>query len=236
MQFDKGFLSPYFITDPQTMKCVLEDALILIHEKKISNLRELLPAAREARHRRRKPLLIIAEDVEGEALAALWSTACGESCRSAPSRPPAFGDRRKAILQDIAVLTGGTFVSQDLGINLENLELAQLGTRQAHSDRQGHDDDRRGRRQVLGHQGADRPHPARHRDDDQRLRQGKARGAAGEALGRRRRRQGRRLHRNRSQGEEGPRRRRAPRDARGSRRRHRAGRRRRRPAGPGRGR
>ena len=127
MQFDKGFLSPYFITDPQTMKCVLEDTLILIHEKKISNVREMLPLL-EKLVTQAKPLLIIAEDVEGEALAALVVNRLRGVLRVCAVKAPAFGDRRKAILQDIAVLTGGTFVSQDLGINLENLELTQLGS------------------------------------------------------------------------------------------------------------
>ena len=127
MQFDKGFLSPYFITDPQTMKCVLEDTLILIHEKKISNVREMLPLL-EKIVTAAKPLLIIAEDVEGEALAALVVNRLRGVLKVCAVKAPAFGDRRKAILQDIAVLTGGTFVSQDLGINLENLELAQLGS------------------------------------------------------------------------------------------------------------
>jgi chaperonin GroEL len=127
MQFDKGFLSPYFITDPQTMKSVLEDTLVLIHEKKISNVREMLPLL-EKIVTQGKPLLIIAEDVEGEALAALVVNRLRGVLKVCAVKAPAFGDRRKAILQDIAVLTGGTFVSQDLGINLENLELAQLGS------------------------------------------------------------------------------------------------------------
>jgi len=127
MQFDKGYLSPYFITDPQTMKCVLEDALILIHEKKISNLRELLPLL-ETVVTGGRPLLIIAEDVEGECLAALVVNRLRGVLRICAVKAPGFGDRRKAILQDIAVLTGGTFVSEDLGTKLENLALGQLGS------------------------------------------------------------------------------------------------------------
>jgi len=127
MQFDKGFLSPYFMTDPQTMRCVLEDALILIHEKKISNLRDLLPLLEKVASSAR-PLLIIAEDIEGEALAALVVNRLRGVLRVCAVKAPAFGDRRKAILQDLAVLTGGTFVSEDLGVKLENLELSQLGS------------------------------------------------------------------------------------------------------------
>jgi chaperonin GroEL len=127
LQFDKGYLSPYFITDPQTMKCVLEDTLILIHEKKISNLRELVPLLEKVVAAGR-PLLIIAEDVEGECLAALVVNRLRGIFKVCAVKAPGFGDRRKAILQDIAVLTGGEFVSEDLGVKLENLELSQLGS------------------------------------------------------------------------------------------------------------
>jgi chaperonin GroEL len=127
MQFDKGYLSPYFMTDPHTMRCVLEDAAILIHEKKVSNLRDLLPLLEKVASSGR-PLLIIAEDVEGEALAALVVNRLRGVLRVCAVKAPAFGDRRKAILQDIAVLTGGTFVSEDLGTKLENLELSALGS------------------------------------------------------------------------------------------------------------
>jgi chaperonin GroEL len=127
MQFDKGYLSPYFITNPQTMECVLEDALILIHEKKISNLRDLLPLLEKVAQSGR-PLLVIAEDVEGEALAALVVNRLRGVLRVGAVKAPGFGDRRKAILGDISVLTGGTFVSEDLGTSLEALELNQLGS------------------------------------------------------------------------------------------------------------
>jgi len=127
MQFDKGYLSPYFITNPQNMECVLEDAYILIHEKKISNLRDLLPLLEKVA-RSGKPLLVIAEDVEGEALAALVVNRLRGVLKVAAVKAPGFGDRRKAILGDISVLTGGTFVSEDLGTSLENLDLGQLGT------------------------------------------------------------------------------------------------------------
>ncbi|MBE3097262.1 MAG: chaperonin GroEL [Planctomycetes bacterium] len=127
LQFDKGYLSPYFITDPQTMKCVLEDTLILLHEKKISNLRELVPLLEKVVTAGR-PLLIIAEDVEGECLAALVVNRLRGVFKVCAVKAPGFGDRRKAILQDIAILTGGEFVSEDLGVKLENLELSQLGS------------------------------------------------------------------------------------------------------------
>ncbi len=127
MQFDKGYLSPYFITNPQNMECVLEDCLILIHEKKISNLRDLLPLLEKVAQSGR-PLLVIAEDVEGEALAALVVNRLRGVLRVGAVKAPGFGDRRKAILGDISVLTGGTFVSEDLGTSLEALELNQLGS------------------------------------------------------------------------------------------------------------
>jgi chaperonin GroEL len=127
LQFDRGYLSPYFITDAQTMKCILEDAYILIHEKKISNLRELVPLL-EKTATAGKPLLVIAEDVEGEALAALVVNRLRGVLKICAVKAPGFGDRRKAILTDIAVLTGGEFVSEDLGTKLENLELSQLGS------------------------------------------------------------------------------------------------------------
>jgi len=126
MQFDKGYLSPYFITEPQTMRCVIEDTLILIHEKKITNLRELVPLL-EKIVTANQPLFIIAEDIEGEALAALVVNRLRGVLRVCAVKAPGFGDRRKAILQDIAVLTGGQFVSEDLGTKLDTLELSQLG-------------------------------------------------------------------------------------------------------------
>ncbi|MDP6381011.1 MAG: chaperonin GroEL, partial [Phycisphaerae bacterium] len=127
MQFDKGYLSPYFITDTANMRSVLDDCLILIHEKKISNLRELLPLL-EKTVASSKPLLIIAEDIEGEALAALVVNRLRGVLAICAVKAPGFGDRRKAMLGDVATLTGGTFVSEDLGVKLENLEIDQLGT------------------------------------------------------------------------------------------------------------
>jgi chaperonin GroEL len=126
MQFDKGYLSPYFMTDPKTAECVLEDAVILIHEKKISNLNDLLPLLNKVAGSG-KPLLIIAEDVENEALAALVVNRLRGVLKVAAVKAPGFGDRRKAMLGDIATLTGGTFFAEDLGRSLESIELNELG-------------------------------------------------------------------------------------------------------------
>ena len=126
MQFDKGYLSPYFMTDPADGQCTLEDAYILIHEKKISNLPDLLPLLNKIATAG-KPLLIIAEDVESEALAALVVNRLRGVLKVCAVKAPGFGDRRKAMLGDIAVVTGGTFISEDLGQSLESMELEALG-------------------------------------------------------------------------------------------------------------
>ena len=127
MQFDRGYLSPYFITDAEKMKVVLEDPYILIHEKKLSNLQSMLPVL-EAVVQSGKPLLIIAEDVEGEALATLVVNKLRGGLKIAAVKAPGFGDRRKAMLEDIAILTNGTVISEDVGIKLENVTLDMLGT------------------------------------------------------------------------------------------------------------
>jgi chaperonin GroEL len=127
MQFDKGYLSPYFITDPQTQDCTFDDALILIFEKKISNLKDMLPLLEKVA-KAGKPLLIIAEDVEGEALATLVVNSMRGTLKAAAVKAPGFGDRRKAMLEDIAVLTGGTFITEDLGIKIEGLGIKELGS------------------------------------------------------------------------------------------------------------
>ena len=126
MQFDRGYLSPYFITDPERMECALENALILIHEKKISSMKDLLPLLEQIA-KLGKPLLIIAEDVEGEALATLVVNKLRGTLQCAAVKAPGFGDRRKAMLEDIAVLTGGTAITEDLGIKLENVKIEDLG-------------------------------------------------------------------------------------------------------------
>jgi chaperonin GroEL len=126
MQFDRGYLSPYFVTNSEKMRVELEDAYVLIHEKKLGNLQELLPVL-EAVVQSGKPLVIVAEDVEGEALATLVVNKLRGGLKIAAVKAPGFGDRRKAMLQDIAILTGGTAVSEDLGIKLENVTLDMLG-------------------------------------------------------------------------------------------------------------
>jgi chaperonin GroEL len=126
MQFDRGYLSPYFITNPDKMIAELEDAYILLHEKKLSNLQSMLPVL-EAVVQSGKPLLIVAEDVEGEALATLVVNKLRGGLKIAAVKAPGFGDRRKAMLEDIAILTGGQVISEDLGIKLENVTLAMLG-------------------------------------------------------------------------------------------------------------
>jgi chaperonin GroEL len=126
MQFDRGYLSPYFVTDPERMEVVLEDAYILISEKKISNMKDLLPVL-EAIARQQKPFLIIAEDVEGEALATLVVNKLRGTLHCAAVKAPGFGDRRKEMLKDIAILTGGQVISEELGIKLESVTLNDLG-------------------------------------------------------------------------------------------------------------
>jgi chaperonin GroEL len=126
MQFDRGYLSPYFVTDAERMECVLEDALILIHEKKISVMKDMLPLLEQVA-RAGKPFLIIAEDIEGEALATLVVNKLRGTLHCAAVKAPGFGDRRKAMLEDVAILTGGKAITEDLGIKLENIKLEDLG-------------------------------------------------------------------------------------------------------------
>ena len=126
MQFDRGYLSPYFVTDPERMEVVLENPLILIHEKKISSMKDLLPVLEQVA-RSGRPLLIIAEDVEGEALATLVVNKLRGTLQAAAVKAPGFGDRRKAMLEDIAILTGGKAITEDLGLKLENVKLEDLG-------------------------------------------------------------------------------------------------------------
>ncbi len=127
MQFDRGYLSPYFVTNPDQMKVELENPYVLVYEKKISNMRDLLPLLEQVVNSRR-PLLIIAEDIDGEALATLVVNKIRGTINVAAVKAPGFGDRRKAMLEDIAILTGGKAISEDLGLKLENLTLADLGT------------------------------------------------------------------------------------------------------------
>ena len=126
MQFDRGYISPYFVTDPERMECVLEDAFLLIHEKKISSMKDVLPILEQVA-RMGKPFVILAEEIEGEALATLVVNKLRGTLSCAAVKAPGFGDRRKAMLEDIAILTGGQVISEDLGIKLENVKITDLG-------------------------------------------------------------------------------------------------------------
>jgi chaperonin GroEL len=126
MQFDRGYLSPYFVTDPQSMECVLEDAYVLVHEKKISSIKDLVPVLEKVVNSG-KPLLIIAEEVEGEALATLVINKLRGTFKVAAVKAPGYGDRRKAMLQDVSIMCGGQAIFEDLGIKLENIQLTDLG-------------------------------------------------------------------------------------------------------------
>ena len=126
MQFDRGYLSPYFVTDPERMEVAIEEPLILLHEKKISSMKDLLPVLEQVA-RQGKPLLIVAEDIEGEALATLVVNKLRGTLNVAAVKAPGFGDRRKAMLQDMAVLTGGQVIAEELGLKLENVTLKDLG-------------------------------------------------------------------------------------------------------------
>src|SRR6266852_382205 len=126
MQFDRGYVSPYFVTDPKRMEVVLEDAYVLIHEKKLSNMKDLLPVLEQVAHSA-KPLLIIAEDIENEALATLVVNKLRGILKVAAVKAPGFGDRRKAMLEDIAILTGGKLIAEEMGIKLETVTLKELG-------------------------------------------------------------------------------------------------------------
>ena len=126
MQFDRGYLSPYFVTDPERMECVLEDAYLLIHEKKISNMKDILPVLEQIA-KSSKPFIIIAEDIEGEALATLVVNKIRGTLHCVAVKAPGFGDRRKAMLEDIAILTGGKLIAEELGIKLDNISLSDLG-------------------------------------------------------------------------------------------------------------
>ncbi len=126
MQFDRGYLSPYFVTDPQSMTCEYDDCYVLVHEKKVSNIRDLVPVLEKVANSG-KPLLIIAEDVEGEALATLVINKLRGTFKSVAVKAPGYGDRRKAMLQDLAIMVGGTAIFEDLGVKLENIQLSDLG-------------------------------------------------------------------------------------------------------------
>ena len=128
MQFDKGYLSPYFMTDADTQECKLEDAYVLLYEKKISSLKDIQPILEKVVAAGNKPLLLVAEDIEGEALATLVVNRIRGSLKICAVKAPGFGDRRKAMMEDIAILTGGKFITEDLGLKLDGIELSDLGT------------------------------------------------------------------------------------------------------------
>ena len=225
MQFDRGYLSPYFVTDPERMEVVLENPVILIHEKKISSMKDLLPVLEQVA-RLGQPLLIIAEDIEGEALATLVVNKLRGTLHAAAVKAPGFGDRRKAMLEDIATLTGGKAITEDLGVKLENLKLEDLGKAKKITIDKDNTTIVEGGGHVGGHRGPRQAAARAGRGHHVGLRPRETAGAAGQAGRRRRHHQGRRGHRNRDEGEEGARRRRDARDQGGGRRRDRPRRRR----------
>ena len=210
MQFDRGYLSPYFITNADKMVAELDDALILLHEKKLSSLQPMVPLL-ESVIQSGKPLLIVAEDVEGEALATLVVNKLRGGLKIAAVKAPGFGDRRKAMLQDLAILTGGQVISEDLGMKLENVGIDMLGRAKKVRITKGRHHGHRRRRRQGRDPGPRQPDPPAGRGDHLGLRQGEAAGAAGQARGRRRGHPRRRLDRDRGEGAQGPRRRRAER-------------------------
>ena len=226
MQFDRGYLSPYFITNAEKMIAELEDPYILIHEKKLTGLQAMLPVL-EAVVQSGKPLVIVAEDVEGEALATLVVNKLRGGLKVAAVKAPGFGDRRKAMLEDIAILTGGTMIAEDLGIKLENVTLQMLGKAKRIRIEKENTTIVDGAGKKADIDGARRADQGADRGDDLRLRQGEAPGASGQARGRRRGDPRRRRDRGRGQGEEGSCGRRPQRHSRGGRGRRAAGRRRR---------
>ena len=226
MQFDRGYLSPYFVTDAERMECVFEDPYILIHDKKISNMKDLLPILEQIA-RAGKPLLVIAEDVEGEALATLVVNKLRGTLNACAVKAPGFGDRRKAMLEDISILTGGKAIMEETGIKLEGIQAGGLGPREARHGGQGHHHHHRRRRIAEEYRGPDQATSGPDRRDNLGLRSREAAGAPGEAGRRRGDHQGRRRNRDRDEGEEGPCRGRSTCHSRRGRGRHRAGRRRR---------
>ena len=220
MQFDKGYLSPYMITDAERMEAVLDDPYILVANQKIGAVKDLLPVLEQVIQAGR-PLLIVAEDVEGESLATIVVNKLRGTFQAVAVKAPGFGDRRKRMLEDIAILTGGEVITEEMGLKLENTKLSQLGhARQVVVDKDsttiidgaGESDAIKGRIKQL---------KARDREHRLRLRPREAPGAPREAVGRRRGRQGRRCHRDGDEGDQAPRRGRAagrPRRPRGGRR------------------
>ena len=203
MRFDKGYISPYFVTDTERMETVLDDPYVLIVNSKVSNLKDLLPILEKV-IQAGKPLVVIAEDVDGEALAALIVNKIRGTFKSVAVKAPGFGDRRKAMLTDIAILTGGQVISEEVGLKLDGVGLELLG--QARSVVVTKDETTI--IEGAGSSDADRrpgqPDPDRDRELRLRLRPGEAAGAAGQAGRRRCGDQGRRGHRGRAQGAQAP--------------------------------
>ncbi len=232
MQFDRGYLSPYFVSDAERMECVFEDPYILIHDKKISNMKDLLPILEQIA-RAGKPLLVIAEDVEGEALATLVVNKLRGTLSACAVKAPGFGDRRKAMLEDISILTGGKAIMEETGIKLDSIKLEDLGR----AKRVTVDKDTTtiidGGGTQKRHRGPDQAAPRPGGRHHVGLRPRETAGAAGEAGRRRGHHQSRRRHRDRDEREEGSRGRCPACHPRGGGGRHRAGRRRRAAAGIG---
>ena len=205
MQFDRGYLSPYFISDPDRMECVLEDPYILIHEKKISNMKDLLPVLEQIA-RSGKPLLVIAEEVEGEALATLVVNKLRGTLNACAVKAPGFGDRRKAMLEDIGILTGGKAIFEETGIKLEGVRLEDLGKAKRVTVDKDNTTIIDGGGNAEDHRSPHQAAPRAGRRDHFRLRSREAPGTPGQARGRRRGDQSRRGYRDRNEREEGSRR------------------------------
>ncbi len=204
MQFDRGYLSPYFINNPDKQMALLEDPYILLFDKKVSNIRDLLPVLEQVA-KAGKPLMIVAEDVDGEALATLVVNNIRGILKTCAVKAPGFGDRRKAMLEDMAILTGGTVIAEEVGLSLEKATADRPWPCQAHRDRQGKHHHHRWRRRRRVDQGPYHPDQQADRRSHLRLRQGETAGAQSQAGGRRGHHQGRRGYRSRNEGEESPR-------------------------------
>ena len=226
MQFDKGYISPYMVTDQDRMEAVLEDPYILIANQKIGSVRDILPVLEQVMQGG-KPLLIVAEDVEGECLATLVVNKLRGTFTGVAVKAPGFGDRRKRMLEDIAILTGGEVITEEMGLKLENTQLDQLGKARRVVVSKDTTTIIDGAGEADGHQGPDQADQAGDREHRLRLRSREAPGAPREAGRRCRRGQGRRRHRDRDEGEKAPRRGRPAGDPGGARGGCRAGRRRR---------
>ena len=211
MQFDRGYLSPYFVTDPERMEVVLENPVILIHEKKISAMKDLLPVLEQVA-RLGQPLLIIAEDIEGEALATLVVNKLRGTLHAAAVKAPGFGDRRKAMLEDIATLTGGKAITEDLGLKLESIKLEDLGKAKKVTIDKDNTTIVEGAGTSAAIEGRVKQLRAQVEDTTSDYDREKLQERLGEASRRRRHHQGRGRHRNRDEGEEGARRGRDARD------------------------